>query len=200
MHFRWEEKKKTMQPSVRFNLLLFFGLLLIGGVNVAAFSYRYWGPALDLYWTEHWKPKSITPAVKAGDRTIADCLGVTDFYSVHLTTYFLADSADSAGGPADDVRKYDEYCDRVPGTGKVILAVTLMEKDVRNSPIALSFYQDDPRAGRREINSLPSKTYPSGMMTLDASVAHKGKYLLKIAFGEAQSKEDIIEMPIQVGQ
>ena len=189
-----------MSPNVRLNLLLFSSILLIVGVNVAAFSYKYWGPAFDLYWTEHWKPKSMVPAVKAGDRTIADCLGVSDFYSVHLTTYFLADSAESAGGPTDDLRKYDEYCDRVPGTGKVILAVTLMEKDVRNSPVAMAFYQDDSRGGLKEISSLPSKTYPSGMLTLEATVGHRGKYLLKVAFGDAKNKEDIIEMPVFVGQ
>jgi hypothetical protein len=196
--FRAGKGKPTMSPTARLNLLLFLGIALLAGVSGAAFSYSYWGPSFAIYWNEHWKPN--TPAVKAGDRTIADCLGVSDFYSVRLTTYFLADSAESAGGPTDDLRRYDEYCDHVPGTGKVIFAITLMEKEVRNDAVALSFYQDDSRGGLKEINALPSNPHPSGMLTMDANVAHRGKYVLRIAFGEAKNKEDMIEMPIFVGQ
>jgi hypothetical protein len=138
--------------------------------------------------------------VKAGDRTISECLGVSDFYSVHLTTYFLPDSEESAGGPTDDLSKYAEYCDRVPGTGKLIFSVTLMEKDARNESVALSFFQVDTDGGLKPINALPSQPHSSGFVTLDASVAHKGKYLLKLAFGEAKNAEDTIEMPIFVGR
>jgi hypothetical protein len=189
-----------MSPTARLNLLLFIGIVALAGASGAAFSYRFWGPAFELYWTDHWAPKTVKPATKAGDRTIADCLGVSDFYSVHLTTYFLADSEQSAGGAVDDMRKYDEYCDHVPGTGKVIFAVTFMEKEVRNQPISLWFYQLDSAGGRKEIGSRPPTRYPSGMMSVDSTVAHKGKYLLKIGFGEAKEKEDIIEMPIFAGQ
>jgi len=96
--------------------------------------------------------------------------------------------------------KYDEYCDRVPGTGKVILSVTLMEKEARSESIALSFYQTDAGGGLKLLNALPSKRYPSGFATLEATVAHKGKYLLRLGFGAAKNKEDMIEAPILVGQ
>lgn len=188
-----------MSPNARLNLLLFLGIIALVGVQSAAFTYKHWGPAFELYWTEHWAPKPLKPATKAGDRTISDCLGVSDFYSVHLTTYFLADSDESAGGAVDDLRKYDEYCDHVPGTGRVIFAVTFMEKEVRSLPISLWFYQLDAAGGRKEIGSRPPTRYPSGMMSVDATVAHRGKYLLKIGFGEAKEKEDIIEMPIVAG-
>ncbi len=88
----------------------------------------------------------------------------------------------------------------MPGTGKVILAVTFMEKEVRKVRIALSFYQSDSAGALKELFSLPPKIYPSGMLSADATVAHKGKYVLRIAFGEGKEKEDIIEMPIFVGQ
>ena len=189
-----------MQPNLRLNLMLLAAVVLLVSVQGAAFTYKLWGPAFTVYWTEHFAPKTLKPAKKAGDRVISDCLGVSDYYSVHLTTYFLADSDESAGGAVDDLRKYDEYCDHVPGTGKVIFAVTLMEKEVRNVPLAISFYQDDSRGGLKEINALPSRPYPSGMLTMESTVAHKGKYLLRIGFGEAKEKEDIIEMPIFAGQ
>jgi len=189
-----------MTPTTRLNLMLFAALTLILGGNLAAFSYKYWGPAFTVYWTDYWNQKFPKPAVKAGDRTMADCLKVSDFYSVRLTTYFLADSDESAGGAVDDLRQYDEYCDRVPGTGRVIFAITLMEKEVRGDPVALSFYQADSAGALKELSSLPPARYPSGMLSVDATVAHKGKYVLRLAFGEAKSKEDMIDMPILVGQ
>ena len=173
-------------------------VLLVGG-NIAAFTFKFWGPPLVQQWDDYWKQKLNKPAEKAGDRTISDCLQVSDFYSVHLTTYFLADSADNAGGATDDLRKYAEYCNHVPGTGKVIMALTLMEKEVRNDPVALSFYKYDAKGDLQLLNEIPSKTYSSGMISIEGTVDHTGKYLLKAAFGEAKNKEDIIEMPITAG-
>lgn len=189
-----------MRPTVRLNLMLFVGIVLIAGINIAMFSYSFWGPSFNQYWSELWKTHVLQPAVKAGDRTISECLKVSDFYSVHLTTYFLADSEKSAGGATDDLSKYDEYCDRVPGTGKVIFSVTLMENEARNESIGLSFYQYDSGGGLKQLKALPAMRYPGGFATLDATVAHKGKYLLMLAFGDAKNKEDMIEMPIFVGQ
>ncbi len=189
-----------MSSKTRLNLILLSVTVLLVGGNVAAFSYKIWGPAFTVAWNDYWSKKILKPAVKAGDRLASDCLGVSDFYSVHLTTYFLADSDESAGGAVDDRSKYDEYCDRVPETGRVIFAVTFMEKEVRNERIALSFYQTDSAGALKELNSLPPKRYPSGMLSVDATVAHKGKYVLRIAFGEGKNKEDLIDMPILVGQ
>jgi hypothetical protein len=189
-----------MSPNTRLHLILFSVIAVFGSGNVAAFTYNLWWPALTLAWNDYWNKEILKPAVKAGDRSAADCLGVSDFYSIHLTTYFQADTDDDAGGAVDDMRKYDEYCDRVPGTGRVIFSLTFMEKEVRNMPIGLSFFRTNPAGSLEEIKSLPPALYPSGMMSVDATVAHKGKYLLKVGFGEAKEKDDIIEMPIRVGQ
>jgi hypothetical protein len=189
-----------MTPNARLNLMLAAGISLLVGVNGAVFTFGFWGPAVKQYASDFWKAHVLQPAVKAGDRTISECLGVSDFYSAHLTTYFLADSAESAGGPTGDLSKYDEYCDRVPGPGKVIFAVTIMEKEARNEPVALSFYAYEADGGLKELASQPSTAHTSGMLTLESTLAHKGKYVLKLAFGEAKNKEDMIEMPIVAGQ
>ena len=42
-----DKEQQTMRPTVRLNLLLFAGIVLIAGVNVAMFSYRFWGPAFN---------------------------------------------------------------------------------------------------------------------------------------------------------
>lgn len=189
-----------MSPAARMNLMIFAGIVLLVGFNGALFTYPLWGPSLNQYWDAYWKARVLRPAVKAGDRAISECLGVSDFYSVRLTTYFLADSAESAGGPTDDLSKYDEYCNRVPGTGKVIFSVTLMEKETRNESVALSFHQYDSAGGLKQMRALPPSPHPGGFVTLEATVANKGKYLLRVAFGEAKNKDDMIEMPIFVGQ
>lgn len=189
-----------MSPTGRLNLTMFAGIVVLVAVNGAAFSYKLWGPTFNQYVNDVWNAHTLKPAVKAGDRTASECLGVSDFYSVHLTTYFLPDSAASAGGPTDDMTKYDEYCDRVPGTGKAIFSVTLMENEARNEAVALTFFQYDSTGALKQLSAIPSTPRPSGFATLDAVVAHKGRYLLKVAFGEAKNKEDIIEMPILVGQ
>lgn len=189
-----------MTPQRRLNLMLAAGIVVLIGVNGAFFTYSLWGPGFKQYVNDMWKARVLTPAKKAGDRTISECLGVSDFYSVHLTTYFLADSAESAGGATDDLSKYEEYCDRIPGTGKVIFSVTLMEKEARGDAVAMSFYQDDGKGALKELSAIPSKPRPAGFATLEATIAHRGKYLLKVAFGEAKNKEDIIEMPITAGQ
>jgi hypothetical protein len=82
----------------------------------------------------------------------------------------------------------------------VIFSVTLMEKEARGEPVALAFFQEGSGGALKELNSLPSRPYPSGFATMEAAVAHKGKYVLKVAFGEAKNKEDTIEMPISVGK
>lgn len=189
-----------MDPARRLNLMLFIGIVALVGVNGAVFTYGSWGPGLRQYMDDYWKAHVLKPAEKAGDRTISECLGVSDFYSAHITTYFLADSDKSWGGATDDMSKYDEYCDRLPGTGKVIFAVTLMEKEARGESVALSFHAYQPDGTLKELAALPPKPHGSGMLTLDSTVAHKGKYLLRLAYGEAKNKEDIIEMPIAAGQ
>jgi hypothetical protein len=189
-----------MNPNLRLNVILFATVFLVAGVNIAAFTYSFWASSFSLFWNDFLDAHFYRPAVKAGDRTMADCLKVSDFYSARLTTYFLGDSDSSAGGPTDDLSKYAEYCDRVPGTGKVIFSVTLIEEDVRGLPVAMSFYRAGADGARELLNALPASSHPAGFVTMDSTVAHKGKYVLAVAFGEGKSKEDLIEVPISVGQ
>lgn len=183
-----------MNSSARSNLILAaVALLLIGG-NVSAFTYSWWEPKLSLLLT-----KPVRDPTN-GEHPVSECLKVSDFYSVQLTTYFLADSYESAGGPTDDTTRYDEYCDQVPGTGRVIFSVVLMEKDARDESVVLSFSRYEPKGELTLLNALPPNPHPRGILALDATVAHPGKYLLRLAFGAAKNKEDIIEMPISVGR
>jgi len=127
------------------------------------------------------------------------CLKVSDFYSVHLTTYFLAASGDGEVDPHDKAKRYMQVCDRIPGTGKVIFTVDLMEQDAREMPVGLSLSRYDSDGRLVPVKELAPGLYPRGVLTLDLVIAERGKYILKAAFGDAKSKDDIIEMPVFAG-
>ena len=128
------------------------------------------------------------------------CLKVSDFYAVQLTTYFLPTAADDDSDPKDKAWRYIQYCDRIPGTGKVVFTVDLMEQDARDQFVVLSFSRYDSAGHLALVKALPADLHPRGVLTLDTAIAERGKYLLKVAFGKARTKDEIIEMPILVGE
>lgn len=127
------------------------------------------------------------------------CLKVSDFYAVHLTTHFAAEPADGATQQNKKLLKFEPYCDRVPGPGQVVFTVDLMEKDVRALPVGLSFFKSGADGKRALVKALPPARHTSGVLTLDIPKVERGKYVLKAAFGDAKTSDDVIEMPIQVG-
>ena len=134
------------------------------------------------------------------NKNLHSCLKVSDFYSVHLTTYFLSAAASGVHEPNGDTTKYDQFCDRIPGEGLAVFTVDLMEQDTRDLPVALSFSRYDSQGQLKLLKEIPPNLYPRGVLSLDAPIQEQGKYLLKVAFGEAKTKDDVIEMPIIVGQ
>ncbi|MGO9236267.1 MAG: hypothetical protein ACLP4V_20160 [Methylocella sp.] len=142
----------------------------------------------------------IRDASSEEGKNLLSCLKVSDFYSVHLTTFFLAAALDDDSDPRKKAMRYNQYCDRIPGTGKVIFTVDLMEQDARDQSVALSLSQYNPQGQLTLVKTLPASLHPRGVLTLDVPLMERGKYLLKVAFGEAKTKDDIIEMPILVGE
>ena len=49
------------------------------------------------------------------------------------------------------------------------------------------------------MKELPSSLHPRGTLLLDTPIQERSKYVLKLAFGEAKFKDDVIEMPIVAG-
>ena len=133
-------------------------------------------------------------------KNLPSCLKVSDFYSVHLTSFFLAAALDDDSDPREKAMRYNQYCDRIPGAGKVIFTVDLMEQDARDQSVVLSLSQYNPQGQLTLVKTLPAGHHPRGVLTLDIPIVERGKYLLKVAFGEAKTKDDIIEMPILVGE
>lgn len=128
------------------------------------------------------------------------CLKVSDFYSVHLTTYFLAATGLGDIDPKDKAKRYMQACDRIPGTGQVVFTVDLMEQDSRGLRVGVSLSRYDTGGRLVLVKEASRDVHPRGVLTLDTAIAEQGKYLLKVAFGEAKTKDDIIEIPVLVGQ
>lgn len=133
-------------------------------------------------------------------KNLPSCLKVSDFYSVHLTSFFLPAALDDDSSPREKAMRYSQYCDHIPGTGKVIFTVDLMEQDGRDQSVALSLSQYNAQGRLTPVKALPASLHPRGVLTLDVPIVERGKYLLKVAFGEAKTKDDTIEMPILVGE
>ncbi len=169
--------------NARLNWILFAAILLLIGANTLIFV------TLPRWMSGQYQTKS-GPA----------CLKVSDFYSVHLTTYFLAATGHEDMDPEVKSRMYAQYCDRIPGTGRAVFSVDLMEQDARNQAVAISLSHYEPGGQLALVKEVPPAVHPGGVLTLDVAIAKQGKYLLKLAFGEARTKDDVIEMPIIVGQ
>ncbi|HXW71240.1 MAG TPA: hypothetical protein VEK34_07370 [Methylocella sp.] len=174
-----------MNLDARLNLWLFAAVFFLILANVGFFFYPVW--------------RVIRPPAQPKEENQASCLKTSDFYSVHLTTYFLSETAD-AKKPGEAAQKYGEYCDRVPGPGRVVFTVDLMEDDARKMPVSLSLLQIDAKGQPTLIKALAPSRYPGGVLTLDVPSLAPSKYILKVGFGAAKTKDDLIEMPIFVGK
>lgn len=167
--------------NARLNWILFAFVIFLIGVNIALFL------PLPRWWTE--KQNKNEPS----------CLKVSDFYSVHLTTYFLPDSGKESAN-ANGKKLYMPYCDQVPGTGQAVFTIDLMEQDARDQLVALSLSHYDASGHLALVTELPRAVHPGGVLTLGAAIEKPGKYLLRLTFGEGKSKDEIIEMPILAGR
>ena len=147
-----------------------------------------------------WQALRQMRGLSSVDENQPSCLKVSDFYAVQLTTYFLPTAADDDSDPKDKAWRYIQYCDRIPGTGKVVFTVDLMEQDARDQFVVLSFSRYDSAGHLALVKALPADLHHGRVLTLDTAIAERGKYLLKVAFGKARTKDEIIEMPILVGE
>ena len=66
------------------------------------------------------------------------CLKVSDFYSVHLTTFYLPTALDGDADPREKAT-LQAILRSHTGPGKVIFTVNLMEEDARDQSVQLSF-------------------------------------------------------------
>jgi hypothetical protein len=170
-------------PATILKLLVL--LILVIGADALILTYPRW--------------LAILPMMESSEeKNLPSCLKTSDFYAVHLTTHFAAASSKAASNPKALV--YDPYCDSVPGPGYLVFTVDLMERDARTLAVGLSFFKNSADGKLVLVKASPPTLHPSGVLTLQVPSMERGKYVLKVAFGEAKTDDDTISVPILVGK
>ncbi|MDF9392568.1 MULTISPECIES: hypothetical protein [Methylococcus] len=128
-----------------------------------------------------------------------NCLVANDFYAVHFT-------AMQEGRYENERHEFTKYCQEIPGTGKTYLSIDLLDRDVRNTPIALRVIEEDLGAGsqlpkeKRTLAEVPPKIYKNGTVETYTNITEPGHYALIAVFGdEAVTEDDRLRIPFSVG-
>jgi hypothetical protein len=127
------------------------------------------------------------------------CLIANDFYMVHF-------SALQEGRKAGESTDFVKYCQEVPTLGKVYLTIDLLDRDVRNTPIALSVVEENigadgrPAGTKRVMAEVPARIYKSGTADTHVEITEPGHYALIATIGEEPVMEDDrLRVPFSVG-
>lgn len=128
-----------------------------------------------------------------------NCLVANDFYAVHFT-------AMQEGRYENERHEFTKYCQEIPGTGKTYLSIDLLDRDVRNTPVALRVIEEDLGEGGqlpKEKNTLaevPAKIYKNGTVETYANITQPGHYALIAVIGdESLTEDDRLRIPFSVG-
>ena len=135
------------------------------------------------------------------------CLVANDFYAVYFSAYLKP-----SGANLDKDRKklFKSYCKDIPMPGTAFFTADLVDRDIRNIPIAISIVEqeltggDDTKAENfktiRTIAEIPAKQYPRGVVEAQAELPKEGYYALYLTIGEdVVSEEDKLRIPLHVG-
>jgi len=127
------------------------------------------------------------------------CLIANDFYAVHFM-------AMQEGRQSGESTQFVKYCQQIPATGKTYLSLDLLDRDVRNTPIALRVVEEEVTAdGRlpREKSTLaevPAKIYRSRTADTHVEITQPGHYaLIATIDAEAISEDNHLRIPFSVG-
>lgn len=159
-----------MPQKFPFSTALAAGLLLAGTADAAA-------PRAPLNGRQSYSGSNMT------------CLVANDFYAVHF-------SAIQEGRHEKELTDFEKYCQEVPKVGKVYLSIDLLDRDTRNTPIALSVVEEEISQDGRppEVKSLlaetPARIYKTGTADLPVEISHPGHYALIATLGDGPIMED----------
>lgn len=127
------------------------------------------------------------------------CLIANDFYAVHF-------SAVQEGQHPGERNAFEKYCQEVPKVGKVYLSIDLLDRDTRNTPIAISIVEEEisPDGKAPEVKSVlaetPARIYKNGTVDTQIEITHPGHYAMIATIGEGPIMEDDrLRIPFSVG-
>ncbi|QJD29651.1 hypothetical protein [Methylococcus geothermalis] len=158
------------------------------GLSVAA------GPAFGAS-----SPRDMNNARQMYQGASMNCLVANDFYAVHFT-------AMQEGRYEGERHDFVKYCQEIPGTGKTYLSIDLLDRDVRNTPVALRVIEEDLGEGgqlpkeKSTLSEVPPKIYKNGTVETYANITRPGHYALIAVIGdEAVTEDDRLRIPFSVG-
>lgn len=117
-----------------------------------------------------------------GKRGDADCVVEKGHYTVHFSAYQQREHVEGMPG-----KEFDPYCEDVPSTGKTTLVFDLLDRELREVPVAVRVVEAEAadRAEPRTVLYVPPTTYSNGIVTAEASFDRPGRYTAIVSVEES---------------
>jgi hypothetical protein len=139
-----------------------------------------------------------------GNRPDLDCIVANDFYAVHFSSYIQPEKGEKV---ADPKAAFVPYCQKIPHAGKIYFTADLIDRDIREIPIAIRLVEVEKTGQKapddfreiRKVLEIPARQYPRGTVEAQAGIDKNGDYLLTLLIGDAVAEDDQFKIPLEVG-
>jgi len=124
------------------------------------------------------------------------CVMKKDALAIHLSVYQAR---------SDEGKEWTTYCQDIPRTGKTTLVFDLLYQSMRAMPLAVRVVEVSEGAEPKILLSVPAKTYPSGVVTIETAFDRPGQYSAIVGVEDFGSEggqtrtADTISFPLRVG-
>lgn len=130
-----------------------------------------------------------------------ECLYTSDFYMVHFTAY------QNPKVKKPGINYFRPFCQKLPDVGSTFVTIDLMDKDVREMPVAMKFVEIDTEKSsgkdlvvKNVVSEGPQEKSPEGVFETNVTFEKPGHYALYVLIGEEVfSDDDIVKIPFEVG-
>ncbi|RLA18283.1 MAG: hypothetical protein DRQ61_12315 [Gammaproteobacteria bacterium] len=130
-----------------------------------------------------------------------ECLYTSDFYMVHFTAY------QNPEVKKPGINYFRPFCQKLPDVGPTFVTIDLMDKDVREMPVAMKFVEIDTEKSsgktlvvKKVISEGAQEISALGVFETNVAFDKPGHYALYVLIGEEIfSDDDIVKIPFEVG-
>ena len=153
-------------------------------------------------WAKAQTDEQALTASSLDNMKATDCMVQSDFYIAHFTAF-----QEPEGGVdlSNRMETFRPYCQELPYVGKTYMSLDLLDRDVRQMPVAMKavIQRLNPDTNEAEILETiaeqPSRVYSNGVAEIQVTFEKKGHYLLIASIGEAAGEDDQLRVPLAVG-
>lgn len=139
---------------------------------------------------------SLRAQEDADDLEGLSCVTKTTGLAIHLAVYQARDG---------EGKEWGTYCQDIPHAGKTTLVFDLLYQPMRAMPVAVRVVEAAEGAEPKTLLTIPPKTYPSGVVTIETTFDKPGQYTAIVEVEDpgaehAQTRRaDAISFPLHVG-